>query len=140
MAEETLDKAIQSGLLQKSKCLTSDLKLTTIDTRNKNRLNIYGDHLEDIEKLISGSPGLGLPMDMRLPYTRAEIIWICRNEMPVCLEDVLARRTRSQFLNARVSAVIAPEVADIMAHELGYDQEWVNSQVESYNQLVRSYI
>jgi glycerol-3-phosphate dehydrogenase len=140
MAEETIDKAIKSGLLQKSKCLTADLRLTTLNMDPQQRLNIYGDHLQDIESLISGSPGLGLPIDSRLPYTRAEIIWICRNEMPVNLEDILARRTRALLLNARVSGVIASEVAEIMAYELGHDQEWSNMQVESYNQLIKNYI
>jgi glycerol-3-phosphate dehydrogenase len=140
MAEETLDKAINSGLLQKLKCVTSDLKLTNINVENKQRLNIYGDHLQDIEKLISGSPGLGLPLDSRLPYTRAEIVWICRNEMPVGIEDVLARRTRALFLNSRVSAAIAADVAEIMADEMGYDQEWRDKQVESYNEFVKKYI
>ena len=35
------------------------------------------------------------------------------------LEDILARRTRALFLNARASCRYAPEVADIMAEELG---------------------
>jgi glycerol-3-phosphate dehydrogenase len=140
MAEETLDRAINEGLLEKSKCITSGLRLTNINAGIQNRLNIYGDHLQDIEKLISGSPGLGIPIDSRLPYTRAEIVWICRNEMPSNIEDILARRTRALFLNARASADIAPEVAEIMAKELGYDKEWGNMQVESYNQLIRNYI
>lgn len=140
MAEETLDRAIKGGKLKKSKCITSVLRLTSINANNQQRLNIYGDHLTDIEKLISGSPGMGLPIDSRLPYSRAEIVWICRNEMPYTVEDILARRTRALFLNARVSAEIAPEVAEIMANELGYDKEWINKQVESYNQLVKNYI
>ncbi len=40
------------------------------------------------------------------------------------LEDILARRTRSLFLNARASAEIAPEVAGLMAKEFGYDKRW----------------
>jgi glycerol-3-phosphate dehydrogenase len=140
MAEETLDRAIKEGLIKRSNCTTALLRLTNINTDIPNRMNIYGDSLADIEKLISGSPGLGLPLDSRLPYTRAEIVWICRNEMPINIEDILARRTRALFLNARASADIAPEVADIMANELGYDREWVSKQVEEYNQLVKNYI
>jgi glycerol-3-phosphate dehydrogenase len=139
MAEETLDKAIREGFLDKSKCITTGLRLTNINTGIQNRLNIYGDHLADIEKIISGSPALGLPIDSRLPYTRAEILWICRNEMPFNIEDILARRTRALFLNAKASADIAAEVADIMANEFGYDQEWVNKQIESYNKFVKNY-
>ena len=108
MAEETIDKAISSGFLEKRKCVTSGLILTKlIDYQSAGRLHIYGESSAEIEKMIADSPGLGTPIDIRLPYTRAEIIWICRNEMPVTIEDILARRTRALFLNARASADIA---------------------------------
>ena len=81
-----------------------------------------------------------MPINEELPYTRAEIIWICRNEMPFHLEDMLARRTRALILNARASAAIAPEVAEIMAEELGYDGKWQKDQVESYKELVKNYL
>ena len=127
--------------MKRAKCVTSNLKLTTTLRNNSSgRLHIYGDHSAEIEKMIDENPALGIPIDPRLPYTRAEIIWICRNEMPFNLEDILARRTRSLFLNARASAEIAPEVADIMAEEFGYDLKWQKEQVESYNKLVKNYI
>jgi glycerol-3-phosphate dehydrogenase len=141
MAEETIDRAIKAGLMDKAKCVTSNIKLTTINTDNiLKRLYIYGDHYVDIEKMISENPELGIPVDPRLPYTSAEILWICRNEMPLRLEDILARRTRSLFLNARASAEIAPVVAGFMASEFGYDQKWQEEQVESYKELVKNYI
>ena len=141
MAEETIDRAIKAGLMDKAKCVTSNIKLTTINTDNiLKRLYIYGDHYVDIERMISENPELGIPVDPRLPYTSAEILWICRNEMPLRLEDILARRTRSLFLNARASAEIAPVVAGFMASEFGYDQKWQEEQVESYKELVKNYI
>jgi glycerol-3-phosphate dehydrogenase len=141
MAEETIDRAIKDGFLEDAQCVTSELKLTTLSSNSTSgRLHIYGDHSIEIRKMISENPGMGLPIDSRLPYTRAEIIWICRNEMPLKLEDILARRTRSLFLNARASADIAPEVAGLMANEFGYDKKWEADQVESYNQLVKNYV
>ena len=141
MAEETIDHAIKAGLLDKAKCVTSNLKLTSINANTTSgRLQIYGDHLVDIDKMITEDPGMGIPIDPRLPYTRAEILWICRNEMPFTLEDILARRTRSLFLDARASKEIAPEVAGLMAQELGHDLNWQEEQVESYNELVKNYI
>jgi glycerol-3-phosphate dehydrogenase len=141
MAEETIDRAINTGLLNKAKCVTANLKLTTLASNNlSERLHIYGDHYIDIERMISENPGLGLPIDSRLPYTKAEILWICRNEMPFNVEDILARRTRSLFLNARASADIAPEVAGLMAIEFGYDRKWESDQIEAYDELVKSYV
>lgn len=89
--------------------------------------------------MIAGNPALGTPLDPRLPYTRAEIIWICRNEMPFNVEDILARRTRSLLLNARASADIAPEVGRLMAEEFGNDMKWQTEQIQTYNQLVKNY-
>lgn len=141
MAEETINKAINTGFLDRRKCVTSNLKLTTITISNSpDRLNIYGDRSFEIKKMISEKPGLGMPIDPRLPYTRAEIIWICRNEMPFTVDDMLARRTRALFLNARASSEMAGEVARLMAEELGYDMKWQEDQIELYNQLVKNYI
>jgi glycerol-3-phosphate dehydrogenase len=141
MAEETIDRAIREGFLEKAKCVTSNLKLATRTRNNTSgRLHIYGDNSTDIEKIILENPESGKSIDPRLPYTRAEILWICRNEMPLSIEDILARRTRSLFLNARASSDIAPEVADLMANEFGYDQKWKEEQLESYRSLVKNYI
>ena len=141
MAEETIDTAIKAGFLGKAKCITANLKLSSLNTDNPlERLHIYGDHAEEIKTMISENPELGKPLDPKLPYTRAEILWICRNEMPLRVEDVLARRTRSLFLNARVSAGIASEVAGLMAKEFGFDQNWQQEQVESYYELVKNYL
>ena len=140
MAEETIDKGIRSGFLEKKKCITASLKLVSSDHYLKSgRLRIYGDFASEVEKLII-YPQQGEPIDERLPYTKAELVWICRNEMPVTLEDLLARRTRALFLDARASSEIAPEAAAIMAEEMGYDSDWQRDQLESYDQLVKNYI
>jgi glycerol-3-phosphate dehydrogenase len=140
MAQEAIDKAIKAGFLEKKECVTATLKLATLINNSSSRLNIYGDKLSEIERIINEKHELGEPIDPRLPYTRAEIIWICRNEMPFSIEDVLARRTRALFLNARVSSEVATEVARLMAEELGHDKKWQKEQVESYNQLISKYL
>lgn len=141
MAEETIDKAISAKMLVPSKCVTKNLRLIKSDHIDiSERLHIYGEKSVEIMDLINGNPALGLPVHPELPYTRAEMIWICRNEMPVNIEDMLARRTRSLLLNARASAEMADEVASLMAREFGFGTEWQNQQVESYNQLVKNYI
>ena len=141
MAEETIDKAIKAGYLKRRKCETSNLHLTESSERiSSSRLHIYGVGLSEIEKLIIYKPELGLPVDSRLPYSRAEIIWICRNEMPMTIEDILARRTRALFLDARASFDMASVVAQLMGDEFGYGPEWENEQIKSYSKLVQNYI
>ena len=141
MAEETLDKAIKAGILQKGKCVTKNLKLNSVpETVSSKHLKIYGAQAIEIDKIIAADPGLGVPLNTVFPYSKAEIIWICRNEMPVTLEDMLARRTRALFLDAQVSSEIAPVIAGIMAKEMGYDEKWQMEQIEKYNKLVVNYL
>ena len=141
MAEETIDKAIAKGFLEKKICVTSDHSLLS-DSANisTDRLRIYGDKSKEIENITIENPATITPIHPGFPYIRAEIIWICRNEMPVTIEDILARRTRALFLNAQASTEIAGEVASMMAQELGYDLLWQQNQVQSYIQLTKNYI
>jgi glycerol-3-phosphate dehydrogenase len=141
MARETIDKAIKSGMIGKRKCVTSDLKLVSGNSSDKSdRLHIYGDNATEIKKMIAEKPELDKQIHPSLPYTFAEIIWICRNEMAVTVEDILARRTRALFLDARVSMEIAEDVAELMANELGKDESWKKLQVEDYKRIAANYI
>ena len=142
MAEETIDKAIKAGILENKKCVTRTLSFYNNNNAvlKSERLKIYGSKAAEIEKLIDDKPFLGQLIDKRLPYTRAEIVWICRNEMPRTLEDILARRTRSLFLDTRASVAASVEVADLMAEELGFDKTWKEEQIKEYNKLTSNYL
>ena len=141
MAEETIDKAINAGIIEKKRCVTADFSFYSNNKPLKyERLKIYGNQAAEIEEMIAQQPALGELIDERLPYTQAEIIWICRNEMPRTLEDMMARRTRSLFLDARASKDAGPGVACIMADELGFNQDWKTKQILDYNRLIDNYI
>jgi len=125
MAEETIDKGIKAGILESRKCQTRDFSLYRNRTSlNTERLKYMVIKPMKLKKIISDQPSLGELLHPKLAYTKAEIIWICRNEMPRNIEDVLARRTRALFLDVRASIKIAPEVAAIMSAELGFDKSW----------------
>jgi glycerol-3-phosphate dehydrogenase len=55
------------------------------------------------------------------------------------VEDVLARRTRALFLNARAAEAMAPEVARLMGGELGWDAPRQAADVESFRTLAKGY-
>jgi glycerol-3-phosphate dehydrogenase len=60
--------------------------------------------------------------------------------MAMTVEDVLARRLRLLFLDAKAAVESAPLVAEIMAAELGQDQAWIRDQLESFNAVAEGYI
>jgi glycerol-3-phosphate dehydrogenase len=79
-------------------------------------------------------------LHQNLPYIKAEVIWSVREEMARTVEDFLARRSRALLLDARASIDMAPEVARIMAEELGYDDAWEAEQVAAYANLAKEYL
>jgi glycerol-3-phosphate dehydrogenase len=55
------------------------------------------------------------------------------------VEDVLARRTRALFLNARAAEAMAPEVARLMAGELGWDAARQATETAAFTTLAAGY-
>jgi glycerol-3-phosphate dehydrogenase len=100
---------------------------------------VYGSDAPLIQDLICAEPALAEPLDPALPYTGAEVVWAVRHEMARTVEDVLARRTRALFLNARAAIRMAPRVAGLMARELDRDAAWQIQQVESFGKLAGNY-
>ena len=142
MGEDTINSAAVVAGLDNRPSVSSTLRihgwLKNIDDRN--HLHFYGTDALAIKNLIKENPDLGKPIHERLFYNRAEVVWAVREEMARTVEDVLARRTRSLLLNARASIECAPEVARLMAAEMGYGDEWIRTQVEEYSRLANRYI
>jgi glycerol-3-phosphate dehydrogenase len=58
-----------------------------------------------------------------------------REEMARTVEDVLARRTRSLFLDARASIKSCETVARIIAQTRGKDEAWIGNEIQKYSAL-----
>jgi glycerol-3-phosphate dehydrogenase len=62
-----------------------------------------------------------------------------REEMARTVEDVLARRTRALFLDAKAARDQAPAVAATLARSLGRDRAWELEQVRAFASLAARY-
>lgn len=102
--------------------------------------NVYGTDIVGLNKIASENPALGEPIHPKLFYQASEVIWSVRHEWARTVEDVLARRTRALFLDARASMEAAAAVARIMAEELGRDPSWEAEQVQEYLELAAGYL
>ena len=89
----------------------------------------------------SEKPGIsGGQLHPDLPYVADDIIRAVKNEMARTVEDVLARRTRALFLNARAAIEIAPKAAQIMAETLRKNGDWTRAEAESFRQIATNYL
>ncbi len=142
MAEDAINQAIRSANLPVKKCVTENLKIhgfcETPD--NYGNLAIYGSDAREIQDLIEENPYFAEKLHESLIYTKAEIIWAVRNEMAQTIEDVLARRTRILFMDARTAIEIAPKTAKIMAEELGQTTSWQEKQIDQFKQTAEKYL
>jgi glycerol-3-phosphate dehydrogenase len=71
---------------------------------------------------------------------REQVSWFVRHAMARTVEDVLARRSRLLFLDARAAISAAPGIAHLMAEELGYDEQWENTQIKEFNTIANNYL
>ncbi len=137
MAEDCVNQAALLAGLPEKPCVTYNLNIHGFHMASERHgaLAVYGSDAPLILDLIRGTPALCQVLHESLPYVSAEVVWAVRHEMARTVEDVLARRTRALFLNARAAMDMAPKVADLMAAELGKGEEWRRGQVEEFERV-----
>jgi len=142
MAEDCVDQAATLAQLPDKPCVTHHLRIHGFHdaAREFGPLAVYGSDAYEIRKLIETEAGLGEPLHAALPYVKAEVIWAARHEMARTVEDTLARRTRALFLNARAALEMAPAVADLMASELGWDEDIRTKQLGTFREVAANYV
>ncbi len=136
MAEDCVDRAIQETGLAAKKASTISV---AIHGSTSGGASVYGTDAESIQAIAGESPELARQLDGALPIQAAEVIWSVRQEMARTVEDVLARRTRALFLNAAAAEAMAPEVARLMAGELGEDEAWQQQQLAAFRETAKHF-
>lgn len=141
MAMDVVDKAIELGKLPSIACITQDIKIHGyLPEMQTGVLGLYGADATGIHALIKSSPEMAEALKAGYNYVKAEVVWMVRNEMARTVEDVLSRRMRLLFLDAKAALILAPAVAEVMAVELGKDEKWIAEQVGSFTELVKQYL
>ena len=142
VAEDTVNKAIKMNLLPKRICKSRLFKIHgyKLNPNVSSHLYAYGSDKPAIKKMIDNESMMAALIHPDYKYTVAEIIWAVRKEMARTVEDVLSRRIRLLVVDARAAIESAPVVAEIMADEFGYDQQWIDEQVKVFNIIAQKYL
>lgn len=142
MAQDTVDKVLEVAGLRPAACVTAQLAVHGSSRQHSGlpHLRIYGTDAAHIQRLIHDQPELGKTLHPDFPNTLAEVVWAVDNEMARTVEDVLARRLRILFLDARAALQMAPQVAAVLAQRLGQDQAWQQQQLQAFQALANQYL
>jgi glycerol-3-phosphate dehydrogenase len=138
MAEDVLQTCMDRHLIDSTRAgATAHLQLMGAPAEGERLLPLseaqglhsYGSEAGDVQALPGASrelaPGL----------TEAMVRFAARREYARTVEDMLARRWRLLFLDARLAASLAQPVAAILAQETGADP-----QIEAFQQLAELYM
>jgi len=141
MGEDLVDKTEQKQGWSPIQTKTKNLKIHGYkeNVDHNNPLYFYGSDEEGVLE-IAKKEGMKDYISTTLEVINAQVVWAVKYEMARTVEDFLARRTRCQLLDAKESIKMAPQVAKIMAHELGQDDEWQKNQVANYTEVTLNYI
>jgi glycerol-3-phosphate dehydrogenase len=102
------------------------------------RLSQYGSEAKILLQSIAQEPSLSRIVAQELPYVMAEVVYACRYEMAMKLDDVLSRRLHLNFEDWSRGVDAAPAVANVMARELGWDASETQAQILRYAEKVEA--
>jgi glycerol-3-phosphate dehydrogenase len=138
MAEDVLARCMQRGLIEASQAgVTASLRLIgapepgadVLAISEPQGLHSYGSEAGDVLAMPGArhelAPGL----------TEAMVRFAARREFARTVEDVLARRSRLLFLDARKAAQLARETGSLLKEETGVDP-----RVEAFESLAAQYL
>ncbi len=144
MAEDIIDKAMTVGALPAVASQTHNFpihgNMPKEQVNRKNDLYIYGSDIQYIKRLEHLNPQYTVKIHPRHSATYAQVIWAIQQEMAQTVEDILARRIRFLFTDARAAIDSAKPVAEFMAKELNYSSEWIENQVNEFTKLAQGYL
>ena len=129
MGEDAVNNALFISKQPKRDCKTVSLKIGDPEKRQSM-----------MDAIIAEDPNSAKLLHENYPYTIAEVVFAIRHELAETVEDILARRTRLLFLNARVAKELVGFVANLLAKELGKDKNWETEQVSVFCELAQQYI
>ena len=142
MAEDAINQSIQIAGLEDRPCVTKNLKVHGYSENvDMNKWDyVYGSDAEKINALFKEDKANITLLHTKYTFNVAHVIWAVREEQAQTVEDVLARRVRALFIDAKAAIEMAPKVASIMAKEMGQTEDWAEQQIVSFTKLAKGYL
>ena len=109
------------------------------DTRRvRHLLDRYGSEIHTLMALCREQADLAEPLQHAPDYLRAEIAYGCTHEGALHLEDLLTHRTRLTYEIADSGLAALPEIADLAAPRLGWNDERRDAEIRAYTERVEA--
>ena len=122
---------VQADLAEKGAAL--ELSPETISHLGRS----YGAEANTVLDLVADDASLAQRLVADLPYIRAEVVYACRYEMAMTLDDALARRTAIILEDRQRGLAALNEVAAMMAREHHWSPERQQAMIDTYRAAIK---
>jgi glycerol-3-phosphate dehydrogenase len=106
--------------------------------RAEHLINRFGSLTPEVLAMAKEDPALLEPVPGAEEYLMVEMVWSAAHEAALHLDDLLARRTRISIETAHRGVDSAEAVARAVAGVLGWDEERILNEVDSYRARVEA--
>jgi glycerol-3-phosphate dehydrogenase len=106
--------------------------------RAEHLINRFGSLTPEVLAMAKEDPALLEPVPGAEEYLMVEMVWSAAHEAALHLDDLLARRTRISIETAHRGVDSAEAVARAVAGVLGWDEERIVNEVDSYRARVEA--
>jgi glycerol-3-phosphate dehydrogenase len=106
------------------------------ESQGERLIGRYGDRLDEVLRPIRANPSLREPITNGGGAILAEALYAVTHEGALHLEDVLERRLRVAMESTDFGLGAAPEVAAVMAGQLGWSLSRVRDEIDNYSDFV----
>jgi glycerol-3-phosphate dehydrogenase len=106
--------------------------------RAEHLINRFGSLTPEVLAMAAEDPSLLEPVPGAEEYLMVEMVWSAAHEAALHLDDLLARRTRISIETAHRGVDSAEAVARAVAGVLGWDEERVLNEIDSYRARVEA--
>ncbi|MGY5353312.1 glycerol-3-phosphate dehydrogenase/oxidase [Wenyingzhuangia sp. IMCC45467] len=142
MAEDVVDKATMVAVIP---FIKSETEFLNIHGHRKKKteespLSIYGTDEKLMKKLYNSNSELKEKIHPNHPYLKVQIVWAVQKEDAKTIEDILARRIRLLFLDAKASIEATETVATIMQQLLNKSNKWKENEITNFTKLAQQYL
>ncbi len=107
-------------------------------TRVRHLLDRYGSEINTLIAQCREQADLAQPAEHAPDYLRAEFAYGCTHEGALHLEDLLVNRTRLTYEIADSGLAALPEIAEIAAEKLGWDDARRAAEIAAYTARVEA--
>ncbi|MCH7408423.1 glycerol-3-phosphate dehydrogenase/oxidase [Belliella sp. DSM 111904] len=144
MAEDIIDKLISLKKLPYRTCRSAEIAIhgnvNSPHVDFNDPYYVYGSDQKELKSLRQSNNHYQKKLHPDHEYCMEVVVFAVQNEMALHVEDVLARRTRLLFLDAKAAKSSALKVAEMMAELLHKDRDWIEQEVEYFSKLADGYI